>query len=257
MRDGRLRSVSPSCLHFFWKRATLNRNRTTEYFTHQSGIAMSPNPIPIPAAAFAAEPSPEGIPLTPDERRAALPVIRKYIKEGPFYQGMKADEVAPSGTSSSVTFITGPAAVADLMGSMLEQEYSIYLMDEARAIAKGVSSPLSNSACRHLTRCRMHNSQAQRDATTLLVILAKIEKMRGKPKPAYTQSAPYAAVRVKHVLKNLGKETYACADCSVGYREAKHAEQCCRLSDPVTCRPECAFPDVDGAAACCEPGMEV
>ena len=64
-------------------------------------------------------------------------------------------------------------------------------MQSSRVTSSHVVYGLSSKSC----------LQAQRDknATTLLVILAKIEKMRGAPKPAYTHNAPYAAVRVKSV----------------------------------------------------------
>ena len=106
---------------------------------------MSTIPLPpIPAAVSTAAASTEGIPLSNEEPRAILDDVRIYIRDGELWQSNeKAQEIITPKNCRGMAESDGLTNAIWLMNGMREMEYSIYLMDEARAIAKGVR------ICRH------------------------------------------------------------------------------------------------------------
>lgn len=103
---------------------------------------MSTHPTVIAHLAFTAAPSLADTPLSSlEDRRALLNTTRAYIKEAEFYnKEMESFGQRPAGHPLDWTFTTDPGALKQHFENTEEKSLSIYMMDQARAIAKGVSA---------------------------------------------------------------------------------------------------------------------
>ena len=100
---------------------------------------MSTHPTVIAHVALTAAPSSAGSPLSsPEDRRGVLNSIRAYIKEADFYK-KEMESYGPRPAGHNWTVITDPGALKQHFKNTEEMSLSIYMMGQARAVAKGVS----------------------------------------------------------------------------------------------------------------------